>query len=97
MRGRGTAKAMAAVGLAAILLPLVPELAQAEPRYRVTAHSHYGNGSATGLVRPSRTGFGYEVQLPTGFWRHCKRRCAETLRQEYLDFWETFTEQGSGG
>ena len=87
---------MAAFGLAAVLLPLVPEPAQAEPLYRVTAQSRYGNGSATGFVRPSWTGYGYEVQLPTGFWRHCRANCAETLRQEYLDFWETFTEQGGG-
>ena len=96
MMGRRTAAALAAAGLGAVLLLSVPDMVRAEPEYRVTAQSRYGNGSATGLVRLSRTGYGYEVQLPTGFWRHCKRRCAETLRREYLDFWEAQAEQGDG-
>jgi hypothetical protein len=61
---------------------------------RVTAHSDYGNGSATGAVRKSR--YGYEVQLPSGFWEDCEGNCREALRRQHLDFWETINEEGPG-
>lgn len=50
------------------------------------AVSRYGNGSVTGPVRTTRTG--YEVRKPNGTWIACRRSCAETLRVETVDFYE---------
>ena len=60
----------------------------------VTAYSRYGNGSVTGAIR--RAYGGYEVRLPGGTWIFCKRDCANTLREESIDFWETRRERGGG-
>ena len=55
----------------------------------VVAHSRYGHGSVVGAVRAGRKG--YEVRMPGGTWIDCGRSCAETLRRETVDFWETRT------
>lgn len=51
------------------------------------AVSRYGNGTVSGPVRRGPTG--YEVRLPGGTWIACRRSCAETLRVETVDFFET--------
>lgn len=53
----------------------------------VTAESRYGNGTISGPVRATSTG--YEVRLPKGTWVGCRRSCSETLRVETIDFFET--------
>jgi hypothetical protein len=49
--------------------------------------SRFGNGTVSGPVRSSRTG--YEVRKPNGTWIACRRSCSETLRVETVDFYET--------
>lgn len=69
------------------------QIAFAAPRGEgrsVTAVSRYGNGTLTAPVRPAPSG--YEVRLPGGVWIHCAGDCADTLRREKLDFWETREE-----
>lgn len=51
------------------------------------ARSRFGNGTVSGPVRATRTG--YEVRLPGGTWVACRRSCSETLRVETVDFFET--------
>ena len=64
--------------------PLRPKT---EPRHLyVTAESRYGFGSVTGPVRVNSLGR-REVRLPGGTWIECRRTCADTLRQETVDFW----------
>lgn len=53
----------------------------------VTAESRVGNGTVSGPVR--YTAVGREVRLPGGTWEPCKRSCAETLRVNSVDFWES--------
>lgn len=50
------------------------------------AESRHGNGTVSGPVRATSTG--YEVRLPGGTWIGCRRSCEETLRVEALDMWE---------
>ena len=50
------------------------------------AVSRFGNGTVSGPVRTTRTG--YEVRLPGGTWVGCRRSCSETLRVETVDFYE---------
>ncbi|MDQ8700144.1 hypothetical protein [Hyphomicrobium sp. LHD-15] len=50
------------------------------------AVSRFGNGTVTGPVRPTSTG--YEVRLPSGSWVACRRSCSETLRVETVDLTE---------
>jgi len=52
----------------------------------VTAESRYGPQTITAPVRLSALGR-REVRLPGGTWIECRRSCAETLRQETIDFW----------
>jgi hypothetical protein len=52
----------------------------------VVAVSRHGNGSVSGPIRATSTG--YEVRLPRGTWVGCRRSCAETLRVETVDFFE---------
>lgn len=56
-----------------------------ERNYAV-AESRFGNGTVSGPVRATRTG--YEVRLPHGTWVGCRRSCSETLRVETVDIWE---------
>jgi hypothetical protein len=72
--------------------------AEASPRDRgradsgyVVAESRFGNGTVSGPVR--RTSTGYEVRLPGGTWLACRSSCSETLRVETVDFWQN---QGRG-
>jgi hypothetical protein len=53
----------------------------------VVAHSRHGNGSVEGPVRPVRNG--WQVRLPGGTWVSCRRSCAETLRVQSIDLFET--------
>ncbi|HWE16987.1 MAG TPA: hypothetical protein VG758_07380 [Hyphomicrobiaceae bacterium] len=62
----------------------------------VTAESRYGYGSITGPVRVSAQGR-REVRLPGGTWIECRRSCANTLRQETVDFWYIRTNVNSSG
>lgn len=89
---RRTVQAMVLIGAcaAAGLFFAAPALAGSKAG-RVTACSDYGNGCVTGAVRRSR--WGYQVQLPSGFWEDCERDCRETLRREQLDFWKTLDEE----
>lgn len=50
------------------------------------AVSRFGNGTVSGPVRTTRTG--YEVRKPNGTWIACRRSCSETLRVETVDFYE---------
>lgn len=62
----------------------------------IVAHSHYGNGSVTGAVRPGR--YGWQVQLPGGAWVGCRRSCEETLRVQTVDiFGDGDNTLSSGG
>ncbi|MEC9369448.1 MAG: hypothetical protein VX871_12245 [Pseudomonadota bacterium] len=81
------------VALAAVF-PAGPLAAAPQGKSRVTAFSHYGNGSVTGAVRP--TWWGHEVQTPKGSWLDCKGDCREELRKWSLDFWETRNEDAPG-
>lgn len=85
---------IASVVAVTLLAATMPTAAEARPggqgyRY-VTAQSLYGHGTLTAPIRPSR--LGYEVQLPGGVWIPCAASCADTLRREKLDFWETQSE-----
>lgn len=90
-------KTTALIFAAAVLMAVLPvqardaRAAPRGPEYgRVTAFSHYGNGSVTGAVR--KTWWGYEVQSPKGSWLDCEGDCRDTLRKWALDFWETRNE-----
>jgi hypothetical protein len=50
------------------------------------AQSRFGNGSVSGPVRITSTG--YAVRLPGGTWVACRRSCSETLRVQTVDFYE---------
>ncbi|WP_295558636.1 hypothetical protein [uncultured Hyphomicrobium sp.] len=50
------------------------------------AVSRFGNGTVSGPVRVTSTG--YEVRKPNGTWIACRRSCSETLRVETVDFYE---------
>lgn len=58
-----------------------------EPGEVITVQSHFGNGRASGIVRPAK--FGWEVQLPHGTWVSCRRSCEDTLRVQTVDLTET--------
>jgi hypothetical protein len=75
----------------ATVLGITPDVASAGRRApergdHVVAVSRYGNGSVSGPIRATSTG--YEVRLPRGTWVACRRSCAETLRVETIDFFE---------
>ena len=58
----------------------------------VVAHSEFGNGSISGRVR--NTPKGRQVQTPGRNWLYCSRSCAETLRVNTVDFWQS--DYGAG-
>ena len=60
---------------------------------KVTAHSHYGNGSVTAPYR--KTPVGYQIRLPRGTWVYCRTSCAETLRVQTVDIWDAVIDNGS--
>ncbi len=84
----------------AILLSAIPFLvgatapAQADPGRSaktrilgyVVAESRYGAATIAAPVRLNAVGR-REVRLPGGTWIECRRSCANTLRQETIDFW----------
>lgn len=61
----------------------------------VSASSRYGNPSATARVR--RGAVGPEVNIGNNTWLPCAADCADTLRREKVDFWETKRQDGSRG
>lgn len=65
-----------------------------QPNY-VVAESWWGHGSIRAPVRQGRTGL--EVRLPRGTWIDCGRSCAQTLRQQTVDFWESNGTQAKDG
>ncbi len=62
-------------------------LRRAPERNIAVAVSKHGNGTVSGPVRRTRTG--YEVRKPSGTWIACRTSCSETLRVETVDFFET--------
>ena len=97
----------APLALLLLAIPLVVSAtapAEAEPRrWRkestlgyVTAESRYGPQTITGPVRVSALGR-REVRLPGGTWIECRRSCANTLRQETIDFWYIRSNIDSSG
>ncbi len=67
----------AALGVAADAASAGWRWREPPPGNVVVAVSRYGNGSVSGPVRITRTG--YEVRLPRGTWVPCRRSCSETL------------------
>jgi hypothetical protein len=62
----------------------------------VTGCSSFGKGCVSGPTREGR--FGREVRMPGGTWIGCRSSCAETLRDETVDFWmKRDLERPSGG
>lgn len=59
---------------------------RAPERDVAVAVSRFGNGTVSGPVRTTNTG--YEVRLPRGTWVPCRRSCSETLRVETVDIFE---------
>ena len=64
---------------------------------QVTTKSRHTPGKIvtlrTRVVEGSGTTF-KEVELPGGSWIDCGGDCAETVRREHLDLWETTREEG---
>ncbi|HEX9881114.1 MAG TPA: hypothetical protein VGA65_01270 [Hyphomicrobium sp.] len=60
---------------------------------KVTAHSHFGNGSVTAPYR--KTPVGYQIRLPHGTWVYCRTSCRETLRVQTVDIWDAVINNGS--
>ena len=65
----------------------------AHPGAYVVAESYYGNARVTGAVR--QTSLGPQVQLPGGSWVYCRTSCADTLRVEAVDFWQSREHNGT--
>ncbi|GBE42716.1 hypothetical protein BMS3Bbin10_00779 [bacterium BMS3Bbin10] len=95
--------AIAALAVTAVFVSFSASMAGPYAGY-VTAYSRYGNGIVRAPVRAAQ--FGYQVKLPGGPWLYCERSsllfdrnrpCSETLRRQTLDFWETISEEQSGG
>jgi hypothetical protein len=86
------AKAITGIAVLATTATLITSAASAtgrsgpEPAW-VTAESDYGHGRVSGPTRPAR--FGYQVRLPGGSWVDCRGDCAEELRIQTVDFWES--------
>jgi hypothetical protein len=86
--------------IAAVTLCATVAAADAGTRYghgpilgKVTAHSHFGNGSVTAPYR--NTPVGYQVRLPHGTWVYCRTSCTETLRVQTVDIWDAVIDNGS--
>jgi hypothetical protein len=78
--GAGPACLLAALPAEAGFLRRKPE------RDVAVAVSRFGNGTVSGPVRTTSTG--YEVRKPSGSWIACRRSCSETLRVETVDLTE---------
>jgi hypothetical protein len=90
----------AACLIAAASLSTTVTAADAGTRYghgpilgKITAHSHFGNGSVTAPYR--KTPVGYQIRLPHGTWVYCRTSCRETLRVETVDIWDAVIGNGS--
>lgn len=94
---------IAAIALVpALLLSLTLQADAGRYAGYVTVDSRYGNGTVRAPVRMAE--FGYQVRLPGGTWIYCERNsllfdrnrpCAETLRRESIDYWETRSEESN--
>jgi hypothetical protein len=87
------------IGLALITAAIIglatgPADAQGAPRGSVTAYSIHGHGEISGPVRRGPQGRP-EVMMPGGTWIECGRSCAEALRRETVDFWESRGDRNS--
>lgn len=63
----------------------------------VTARSRHTPGKSVTLRTRRVEGAGatfQEVELPGGSWLDCSGDCAEAVRREHLDVWETKRENG---
>jgi len=92
--------AAAALLLTGVLTALaLPAAAQRGRPYAdggyVVAESWWGKGTVSGPVR--RGPVGWQVRLPGGTWIDCVRSCAQTLRQQTVDFWESNGTQAKDG
>jgi hypothetical protein len=87
------------VALTGSLLPAHESAAQGRRAYAggnyVVAESWWGHGSIRAPVRQGSAGL--EVRLPRGTWIGCGRSCAQTLRQQTIDFWESNGTQAKDG
>jgi hypothetical protein len=81
-----SALCLAAIGALATSASAGSRWRHSPERDYVVAQSRFGNGTVSGPVRVTRTG--YEVRLPHGTWVGCRRSCSETLRVETVDFFE---------
>lgn len=72
---------------AGLLLSMVETAVAQSARHSsvVTGCSQFGKGCISGPTRTTR--FGREVRMPGGTWIYCAGSCAETLRNETVDFW----------
>ncbi len=64
------------------------------PVVLATGAFQFADKSGTVLIFPKRTvavgGFETtEIQLPGGTWIDCRRDCAEAIRTEHTEFWDT--------
>ena len=74
---------------------LIPAADAAKPSKAlksVKACSRYGNGCMTVPIR--QTSLGLQAQLKSGTWIYCRGDCADTVREDVLDFWETLQPAG---
>lgn len=88
----------AALATAILVMTGSPVLSSASSQF-ITVKSHYGNGTLRTPVRVSE--YGFQARLPSGSWINCQGRsgpgqCIETVRREYLDYWETRSEESPG-
>jgi len=90
MRIAVRALALALAGTTATLASLPADagfLRRKPERPVAVAESRFGNGTVSGPVRTTDTG--YEVRLPSGSWVGCRTSCSETLRVQTVDLFET--------
>ena len=76
------------IGFAALALIAGGAVAAEAGDGLVTAESRYGPATISAPVRRAG-GYRLEVRLPGGSWVDCHRSCADTLRRETIDFWQT--------
>jgi hypothetical protein len=87
-----SARALLTLLTASAAIALLASSSDAQPPHGriigyVTADSFYGVKTITGPVRVGPKGR-LEVGLPGGTWIECRMTCANTLRQETIDFWQ---------
>jgi len=67
-----------------VISPSPPPIGEGEKE--IAVQSRYGHGGVSGVTRIGQ--LGPEVRMPNGTWIDCKQDCANTLREETVDFWE---------